>query len=56
MVDSSAAAAAASKVLFVGSVQTVYSVAAVWVGFKFVFVFHVCYQSASSVCVSLSLH
>ena len=50
------ASGAASSVLFVGSVRPVYCVAAVWVNFKFVFVFPdscVSCQSASSVCVSL---
>ena len=49
------ASAAARSVLFVGSVQPMYGVAAVWVSFKFGFVFPgscVCCQSASSVCVS----
>ena len=50
------ASAAGHSVLFVSSVRPVYSVAAVWVSFKFVFVFQdscVCCQSASSVCVCL---
>ena len=49
-------AGAAHSVLFVGSVKPLYCVAAVWVSFKFVFVFSdlcICCQSASSVCVSL---
>ena len=49
MVDTWAAAA-----LFVGSVQPVFCVAAVWVSFKTVFVFLdlcVCWQSANLVCV-----
>ena len=52
IIDSSVAA---QSVLFVGSVWPVYGVAAVWVSFKFVFVFQdLCIgcQSASSVCVS----
>ena len=51
------AATAASRILFVGSVQPVSGAVAFWVSFKFVFVFTgqcVCHQSASSVCVSVS--
>ena len=53
------ASGAASSVLFVGSILPVCCVAAVWVSFKFVFVFQdscVCYQWESSVWVSLCQH